>query len=141
MQNGWLFVGGILSGAAALAHLACIVGGAAWYRFFGAGERMVRLVEQGSTKPLIITLAIAGVLATWSAYGLSGAGGVRRLPLLRPVLLAITAIYLLRAAALPVLFRAMPDRSAAFLVWSSAIVLAFGVVHAIGVIRSWSELG
>ena len=27
---------------AALLHVACIVGGPAWYRFFGAGERMAR---------------------------------------------------------------------------------------------------
>lgn len=141
MQNGWLLTAGVLNLAAALAHLACIVGGAAWYRFFGAGERMARLVERNSVKPTLITLSVAAMLAVWSAFAFSGAGVIGRLPLLRPALLAITSIYLLRALALPILFKIMPDRSARFLVWSSAIVLAFGAVHAIGVIRGWNALG
>ena len=36
--NPWLVAGGILSALAALLHLAVIVGGPVWYRFFGAGE-------------------------------------------------------------------------------------------------------
>jgi len=58
-----------------------------------------------------------------------------RLPLLRPALIAIAAILLARAAALPLLFRVMPDRSPNFLWTSSAIVLAIGIVHAIGLAR------
>lgn len=134
--NDWLVAGGIASGAAALAHLLCIAGGASWYRAMGAGERMARQVEAGRLGPHLVTLAIATVLATWSAYALSGAGVIRPLPLLRPALVAITAVYLLRAAALPVMLRTMPDRSATFLVVSSAIVLAIGAVHAVGLWRS-----
>lgn len=141
MQNVWLLAGGILSAAAAVAHLACIVGGPAWYRTFGAGRRMVRMVQQGSATPTIVTLCIAAMLAGWSAYALSGAGLLVRLPLLRPVLIGITAAYLLRATALPLLFRLMPDRSTAFLIWSSAIVSGFGLIHAIGLAIGWRELG
>ena len=36
----WLIAGAVLSGIAGLLHLAIILGGAPWYRFFGAGERM-----------------------------------------------------------------------------------------------------
>jgi hypothetical protein len=140
MHINWLLIGGILSGMAALAHLACIFGGADWYRFFGAGERMARLVEHGSIKPSLITLCITGILATWSAFALSGAGVIERLPLLRPALVAITLVYLLRGFAFPVMVRAMPDRSKAFLGCSSAIVLGFGIVHAIGVIDRWPNL-
>jgi hypothetical protein len=141
MQNHWLLAAAILSGGAAVAHLACIVGGPAWYRTFGAGERMVRMVQQGSATPTLVTLCIAAMLAGWSAYALSGAGVLVRLPLLRPVLTAITAAYLLRAAVLPLLFRLMPDRSTAFLIWSSAIVLGFGLVHATGLALGWAQLG
>jgi hypothetical protein len=131
-MNHWLIAAGLLDGVAALLHLACIVGGPAWYRFFGAGEAIVAMAERGLMRPTLITLAIAAVLAIWGAYAFSGAGLLPRLPLLRPALVAITAVFLARAAALPFLFRAMPDRSAAFLWTSSAIVLAIGVVHAIG---------
>ena len=131
-MNRWLIAAGVLDGAAALLHLGCIVGGPAWYRFFGAGDAMVAMAERGMARPTLITLAIAAILAIWGAYAFSGAGLLPRLPLLRPALVAIAAIFLARAAALPLLFRVMPDRSSAFLWTSSAIVLAFGVVHAIG---------
>ena len=131
-MNRWLIAAGVLDGAAALLHLGCIVGGPAWYRFFGAGDAMVAMAERGMMKPTLITLTIAAILAIWSAYAFSGAGLLPRLPLLRPVLVAIAAVFLARAAALPLLFRVMPDRSSAFLWTSSAIVLAIGVVHAIG---------
>jgi hypothetical protein len=139
-QVNWLLIGGILSAIAALAHLACIFGGASWYRFFGAGERMARLVERRSIKPTLITLGITGILAAWSAFALSGAGVIDRLPFLRPALIVITAVYLLRGAAFPIMVRMMPDRSMAFLGWSSIIVLAFGAVHAIGLIDRWPVL-
>lgn len=138
--NVWLLVGGILSGIASLLHLGCIIGGPAWYRFFGAGERMARLAERGSLEPPLVTLAIATVLAIWSAYALSGAGLIPRLPLLRLGLMTICAIYLLRAAALPVMLAYMPGRSSTFLVVSSIVVLIYGIVHLIGLVKGWAQL-
>ena len=134
-MNHWLTAAGLLDGAAALLHLGCIVGGPAWYRFFGAGDAMVAMAERGMVRPTLITLAIAAVLAIWAVFAFSGAGLLPRLPLLRPALIAIAAILLARAAALPLLFRVMPDRSPNFLWTSSAIVLAIGIVHAIGLAR------
>ncbi len=141
MRNGWLMAAGGLSAAASVAHLACIVGGPAWYRFMGAGEQMARMVERGMIRPHLITLFIAAVLAGWAAYAFSGAGLLPRLPLLRTCLVLITAVYLLRAAALPWMLATMPDRGAPFLIWSSAIVLGFGLVHAVGVWTAWASLG
>lgn len=131
-MNRWLIAAGLMDGAAALLHLGCIIGGPAWYRFFGAGDAMVAMAERGMMRPTLITLAIAAILAIWAVFAFSGAGLLPRLPLLRPALIAIAAIFLARAAALPFLFRVMPDRSPTFLWTSSAIVLAIGIVHAIG---------
>ena len=50
-MNLFLLVAGGLSGFAALAHLGCIIFGAAWYRFFGASEHMATLTEQGKLAP------------------------------------------------------------------------------------------
>lgn len=131
--NGWLVAGGVASGAASVAHLLCIPGGAVWYRAMGAGERMSRAVERGEKRPHLITLAIAAVLAGWAVYALSGAGAIGPLPLLKPALGAITAAYLLRALALPAMLRLMPDRTRRFLVVSFLVVLAIGVLHLIGI--------
>jgi len=69
IRSHGLLAGGGLSAIAALLHLGCIPGGPAWYRFFGAGERMARLAEAGSWRPAVVTLSIAALLASWSACG------------------------------------------------------------------------
>ena len=139
--NPWLLAGGIASAVAALAHLACIAGGPAWFRAMGAPESYARAVERGDLMPALVTVGIAAILAIWSAFALSGAGAIGRLPLLRLALIAITAVYLLRGMMLfaPSLLR-RPDLPPAFILWSSAIVLAMGIVHAIGLWRGWHEL-
>jgi hypothetical protein len=136
-----LLLGGALSLAAALLHLACIVRGPDWYRFFGAGEGIARAAQRGEWRPTLITVGIAAVLFIWAGYAFSGAGLIGRLPLLRTGLVVITAIYLLRGL---VLFRpsmlGRADLSAAFLFWSSLTVLAIGLVYAIGTWRGWNTL-
>lgn len=135
--NPWLAVGGVLSAAASLAHLAIILGGPRWYDFFGAGPRMVRLAEQGSPQAALITLGIAAVLAIWAAFAFSGAGLIPRLPLLKPALLAITAVYVVRAVGyIPALMVA--EAPVGTFAWvSSAIVLVYAVVHVLGTVQLW----
>ena len=139
--GAWIIAGGTASAVASAAHLACIAGGPRWYRAFGAGERVAREAERGLPWPALMTVGIAGVLALWSAYAFSGAGVIRALPLLRVGLVAITAMYLARGAVLffPAMLR-RPDLSAGFLFWSSLIVLAIGVVHAVGLVLAWPNL-
>ena len=138
--NKFLVTGAILSAIAALLHLGCIAFGAPWYRFLGAGEQMAQMDLAGHWYPTVVTLAISSILLLWSAFALSGAGVIPRLPLTRLALCAITAVYLLRGVGFAVLMPYFPDNSAAFWFWSSAICLAFGVVHLIGLRQAWSHL-
>lgn len=139
-RNPALVIGGLLSVAASLLHIGCIIGGPDWYRFFGAGEEMAVMAEQGSMTPTLLTLGIAAILAIWAAYAFSGAGLLRRLPLLRTGLVVISAIYLLRGLALiPALVingaSVMP-----FILWSSLVVLAYGIAYAVGTWTAWPNL-
>ena len=72
--NPFLFVGGVLSGIAALLHVLIVFGGGPWYRFFGAGEEMARLSEAGHWWPPLLTTGIALVLALWALYALAAGG-------------------------------------------------------------------
>ena len=139
-SNPWLLAGGVLSAVAALLHLAVIAGGPDWYRFVGAGEEMARMAERGMLQPALITLLIASILAIWSAYAFAGAGLIPRLPLMRTALVAITAIYLLRGLALIPFAVLLPAKLDAFAVWSSLIVLGYGVAYGLGTRRAWPFL-
>lgn len=136
----WLLVGGWLSIAAALLHIGCIIGGPDWYRFFGAGEGMARAAARGDWTPTTVTLGIAAVLATWAAYACSGAGYLPRLPLLRTGLVTISAVYLLRGLLLVPLHFWRPQFTDTFAIWSSSIVLVYGIAYAVGTWRAWPAL-
>lgn len=147
MSNPWLAAGGVLSAVAAVLHLAVIVGGPDWYRFFGAGEEMARAAERGSPAPAVITVGIAAVLAAWAAYAFAGAGLIPRLPLMRAALVAISAVYLFRGLV-PLLaivagLALTPTRLVvvdSFVVWSSLIVSVYGVAYAVGTWSAWPTL-
>ncbi len=139
-DSPYLIIGAALSAAAAVVHVGAVIGGGAWYRFLGAGERMAKLAEAGNWRPTIVTLAIASMLLAFSLYALSGAGIVVKLPLLRIVLCAITAIYLLRAVGFLPLMPLFPGNSVRFWLVSSSICLALGVIHLIGLHRAWAYL-
>lgn len=135
-----LAVGALLSAVAALLHLGIIAGGPAWYRFFGAGERLARAAAQGRWYPAVVTLGIAAVLFTWSAYALAGAGIVTGLPFPKAALVGITAVYLVRGVAFAPLVLARGGRVTPFVVWSSVICFAYGVVHLVGLVQQWAVL-
>jgi hypothetical protein len=135
-----LVIGGVLSLLAAILHIAVIVGGPDWYRFFGAGEDMARMAEKGSSYPGLITIGIATVLAIWAWFAFAGAGLVWRPPLLRTGLLTISLVYLLRGLILLPMLIFMPEKVTSFAVWSSLIVLVYGLFYAVGTWRVWSNL-
>ena len=138
-RNPWLVVAGWLSLAASLLHIGCIIGGPDWYRFFGAGEGMARAAERGEIYPALVTFAIAVLLAIAAAYAFAGAGVFRKLPLMRTALVVISGVYLLRGLALvPIAFT--PAAQTSFNLWSSLIVLGYGIFYAIGTWKAWPSL-
>ena len=138
--NRYLIIAAALSAVAGIIHLGCIVFGASWYRFFGAGEGIARMADAGHWYPTFMASAIAVVLFTWSLYALSGAGVIRRLPLLKLALCLITAIYIGRGIGFVAIMPAFPGNSISFWLVSSGVCLAFGLVHLAGVRQVWARL-
>lgn len=138
--NKLLLFGGILSGVAALLHIAIVIGGPQWYRFFGAGEELASMAENGSWYPAILTIGIATVLFVWALYAFSGAGLIRRFPLLKMGLVVISSVYLIRGFALIPAYLMKPEVVDVFLVWSSLICLIYGVSYALGTKQVWTKL-
>ncbi|WP_428034825.1 hypothetical protein [Amphritea sp.] len=138
--NVLLMVAAISSGCAALLHFACVFLGAPGFRILGAGERLVRMATRGNSYPFIVAVLIGIMLVIWSLYALSGAGAIPRLPFVNVVLVAITAVYLLRSVAFPLLKRVIPGNSDQFWYLSSLISLAIGLLHLFGLIQVWQTL-
>ncbi|WP_440468465.1 hypothetical protein ACKI1H_12175 [Pseudomonas sp. YH-1] len=138
--NLMLIIAAALSAIAAAAHVGVVLVGPRWYRLFGAGEKLARAAEAGRVYPALITFGIAFVLFTWAVYALSGAGVLAPLPLLRPALVAISLVYLLRGVAGPFILKGT-GRSQRFIYVSSAICLGFALVHGVGLAQVWGQAG
>jgi hypothetical protein len=130
-----LLIGGVFSSAIAMLHVVIVFVGAPAYRYFGAGEDMAHLAEAGSWVPPLLTLAIALVFAVWASYGFSGAGLIRRLPLLRAALLTIGLIFSLRGLSIvpQVVALVQSDRSVMHrAVVFSLVSLTCGIIYLAG---------
>lgn len=137
----WDYLGwaGVINFAAALAHIAVIIGGASWYRFFGAGEAMATMAEQGQWRPTLITLGIAMLLAIGGIAAWSVAGLLPTYPIARWVVVGFCAVYLLRGvvgliAPFVLSHPAIAENSTTFWVVSSILCIVFGAVHAMGLV-------
>ena len=139
-KNKCLIIGAICSGVAALAHLGCIIFGGDWYRFFGAGEQMAKMAEDGHWYPTVVTSIIVLILSLWTLYGLSGSKVIFRLPLLKLGLIVISLIYLVRGVAFVAIMPMLPENSLIFWVVSSGICLFIGILYSVGTCQSWSKL-
>ncbi|MDQ3754533.1 MAG: hypothetical protein M3371_07370 [Acidobacteriota bacterium] len=144
MENKWLKLGGILSFVVALLHVVIIFIGAPAYRYFGAGEDMATAAEAGLAFPALLTFVLVAVFAIWGFYGLSGAGVIRRLPLLKIALILIGAVYTLRGVAVfQQLFRIaassaeVTPREIVFSLFS----LIIGLAYLTGTVTNWRSLG
>ena len=137
-MNVMLVIAGFLSALAAAIHLGCIFFGASWYRFFGAGEHMAIMAEQGSMKPTIITSVITFILVLWSFYAFSAAGVITQLPFVRTIVVVIAGIYLLRGVAGFYFMNNPLGRTPEFWIWSSSICLVIALVHILGLKQVWS---
>ena len=135
-------IAGILAFMIALLHVAIIFIGRNGYGYFGAAQ-LIPLVEKGSPWPVIITLILAGIFTVCGLYGLSGAGSLPHLPLLRLGLGVIGAVFTLRGLALvkeiPQFISHTTSVPARELVFSS-VSLLIGLLYLAGLIFRWSEL-
>jgi hypothetical protein len=132
-----LIAGGVMSGLVAILHAVLAVE-PALYRYVapGQGSTLAEMAVEGSSVTTIASVAIALVFALWALYAFSGAGLIGRLPLLRAALIAIGAIYVLRALALPTEIRMVSAEGYPFrFVVFSGISLVAGLLYLIGAFR------
>ena len=96
-----LEIGGWTNIVLAAGHVVGLIWAYSVFRAVGIEEDMRTLAEEGGAAlPYVVTLIVAAGFLAFGLYGLSGAGVVRRLPLLRTALASIAAVYVLRGTLL-----------------------------------------
>jgi len=132
-----ILAGGVISGLISILHAALVVK-PDLYRYISPDpeSELAQIAVHGSGPIAAATAALVVVFAVWALYAFSSAGLIGALPLLRPGLMIIGVIYLLRALVLPteinmVLNQGYPYRFVVF----STISLAAGLLYLIGVLQ------
>jgi putative oxidoreductase len=134
-RNIYLLTGGLFSLAFAVFQVSAVFWPPEMLTFFGGP------VEMQAENPLMyifVCVVIGAIIAVAGLYALSGAGIFRRLPLLRTMLVGITAVFILRGLAIINDLRMInehPELNLGRFVVFSLFALCVGLVHLIGVIR------
>jgi hypothetical protein len=138
----WLTAAAALCFGIALLHAAMIFMDPHAYGYFGAPQ-LGRAKAAGYAYPDLMTAGLVLVFGAFGAYALSGAGRIRRLPLLPVALVLIGAVFTGRGLALfPQLVQlaagtGAPPRMAVF----SLVSLITGVAFLAGTRSRWARLG
>ena len=138
-----LLTGGICSVLVGVLHIVIIFWGAPAYRYFGAGEEMAVMANNGSLVPALVTLIIAIVFIIWGVYAFSGAGLVRRYPMLRMGLFTIGSIYTLRGLLTVYQIYEMTALNKTIVIHAfvfSLVSLFIGILYLLGVLKGWRIL-
>lgn len=139
--NVYLIVAGVMSALISLLHILLAIK-PDLYQYIGpGGDALTKMAVQGSGIIILASLLLALIFALWAVYAFSGAGLIKRLPLLRTALIVIGVIYLLRALFLPteiqmVWNEAYPIRFVIF----SKISLLVGAFYLLGIWKGWQTL-
>jgi len=133
-SNVFLIAGGVSSALIALLHVVLVFRPDLFqYVAPGQGDALSQMAEQGSGIIVAATAALALIFALWAAYAFSGAGLIRRLPLLGAALIAIGVIYFLRGLFLPTEINMVVNQGYPFrFVVFSTISLVTGLLYLIG---------
>jgi hypothetical protein len=141
----YLLLVGVVACAGSALHIAILFGGPDWYAFFGAPRGLVEMARSGNLRAPISCLIIAAFLAVLAAYAFSGAGVIRRLPLLRHGLASIATVLILRGVSFIPLILWRPSALSGicncpsvdtFIIVTSALCLAMGIGYALGAVAA-----
>ncbi|MEO6076965.1 MAG: hypothetical protein ABIP56_09185 [Dokdonella sp.] len=139
----YLLLVGIAASAGAVLHIAIPFGGPDWYAYFGAPRGMVEMAYSGNLRAPMSCLVIASFLALLAAYAFSGAGIIRRLPLLRSGLASFAAVLILRGVLFvpliiwrPIVLSGICDCGGVdtLILVTSALCLTMGIGYALGAV-------
>jgi hypothetical protein len=135
-KNYLLLAGGIISALISIFHILLAVK-PDLYQFIAPDQNspLSQMAKQGSYVTTIASIALVIIFAIWAMVAFSGAGLIRRLPLLHTGLVIIAVIYLLRGLFLPAEISMVQNQSYPFrFVLFSALSLFTGFLYLVGFI-------
>lgn len=132
-----LKLGGYINILIAIAHIICLFNAEYFFEVTGVGENMRRDAEIHPFLPYVMTIFVAVIFFIFGLYGLSGAGRIRKLPLLKIGIFAIAAIYLFRGVAGSIINIGFESLFQWHHLLFSLCALGIGLLYLLGGLKKW----
>lgn len=134
-----LKLGGYINILIAIAHIVCLYSPEYFFEVTGVGEEMKRNAEIHPLLPYVMTIFVAIFFFIFGLYGLSGAGKIKKLPLLKWGIFTIAAIYLLRGVVGSVVNIAFETAFQWHHLLFSICALGIGLLYLLGGLQIWKK--
>lgn len=134
-----LKLGGYINIFIAVAHLVCLLWADYFFETTGVGEEMRTHAATHPLLPYLITVFVAIIFFIFGLYGLSAAGTIRKLPLLKIGVFSIAVIYLGRGIIGSVINIAVEPIFQWHHLLFSFCALAIGLMYLFGGLKKWKS--
>lgn len=132
-----LTIGGYINILISIAHVVGLLWAEKMFEVTGIGKEMEELSHLHPSLPYLITIMVAIAFFLFGLYGLSADGKFRKLPLLKPAVFGIAAIYLFRGIG-ELLFDIEKQQAGMFLeTVYSLLAVAIGLIFLVGGLKKW----
>jgi hypothetical protein len=119
----------------ALAHLSCIFLGPSCYKAQLAPSEIIQSAIDGTFLAPVSTVVISALFLLCAVFAVSGAGFIKKLPLLKPVLISISGLCLVRGiVTIPFSFL-FPEMVSTFSIVAGFIWFLSGILYLYGFIH------
>lgn len=131
--------GGYINILIAIVHIICLFNAEYFFEVTGVGENMRRNSEIHSFLPYAMTIFVAVIFFIFGLYGLSGAGKIRKLPLLKVGIFTIATIYLIRGAVGAIANIGFEPSFQWHHLLFSVCALGIGLLYLLGGLNKWKR--
>ena len=134
-----LRLGGYINILIALAHILCLFWAETFFDLTGVGDQMRNHAATHPLLPYAITVFVAVIFFIFGLYGLSGAGRIKSLPLLKIGVFGIAAVYLLRGVGGIIVNVVLEPVFLWYHLLFSAIAFTVGLLYLFGGLKRWKR--
>lgn len=132
----FLISAGVIAAVSAVWHLLCILGGPSWFMFARAPQQIIESAQQGTLLAPIGTVIVASLMFACTIFAFSAVGLIRKVPLLKPALITISLLCILRGLiAIP--FLMTPTGLDVWEVIASSVWFYVGICFIVGTIEQY----
>ncbi len=124
----------------ALIHWVAPFVGVDWYRFLTSPQWVVQSATAHTWQAPVGAAVIGALMFMCGLYACSGAGLIKRIPLLRTALCFVAMLCIVRGALIFLFLVKIPERLTAFDITASFVWLIAGICFALGTGLRWQLL-